>query len=151
MLVGGLLTGAVAALLALFIPASTASTLERVSLADIDAAQQSLFASNAFALAEDAKSCRRPLAALALRAVGTTGGVVRLRSGAYRSPNIKIGPALEKLALPFPAPIELGHGQIFVEAKSDGVEIFLKPGIIIPAGEASTMINVKWNPKSSCQ
>ena len=29
--------------------------------------------------------------------------------------------------------------------------MFLRPGVVIPAGKANTIINVTWDPKSPCR
>lgn len=150
-LVGGLVTGAlIAAVLAASVPAPLDLTLQQVATADIEAASQSLVAGSAAALVQDAKSCRRPLAFLLVRSTSTAGGRVRFRSGSYLSPFLKVGPGVERLALPFPAPYEVGRGQIFIDNEAGGAEIFLTPGFKIGPGPTTAIADVHWNPKAPC-
>ncbi len=151
MAVGGLLTGS------LVLAALSAGTrggadyeLQPVAKSEIAAASQSLLPAQAAMLTEQAEACRAPLASLMVRATGSFNGSVRIRSGAYVSPNVRLGPQPDRIALPYPAPYVTGHGQIAVESNADGMDVFLSPGIHIGASQSPTLINVRWNPDAPC-
>ena len=149
--IGGLLTGACMLAAAGYTsPEPIVQELQSVALSDVETAAQSLVAGQAVALVEEAKACRRPLASLVVQASGKAGGTVRFRSGTYVSPNIRLGQRPERVAVPFPAPVEAGRGQIFLDNGSDGADIFLTPGFRSGAGPSTSVINVRWNPKASC-
>ena len=149
--VGGLLTSSlVATILAAKPPSSGDYQLLPVAKGEIAAAAQSLIPSRAAGLVEQAITCRAPLASLMVRATGSPNGLVRLRSGAYVSPNLQLGPQPDRIALPYPEPYAMGHGQIVIEGNVNGVDIFLSPGVHIAGGETSTVINVRWNPNAPC-
>ena len=149
--IGGLLTG-VCMMAAAGCIASEASVqeLQSVALSDVETAAQSLVAAQAVGLIEEAKACRRPLGSLVVQATGKAGGTVRFRSGTYVSPAIRLGQQPGRVAVPFPAPIEAGHGQIFLDNNSDGADVFLMPGFRSGAGPSTSVINVRWDPKASC-
>lgn len=148
---GGLLTGAcMVAAASLVSVGANVHNLQRVALNDVETAAQSLVAGRAAALVEDAKACRRPLGFLVVQATGKALGTVRFRSGGYVSPYLRLGPQAERVALPFPAPLEAGHGQIFLDNNADGADVFLLPGVRIGAGASTHVINVTWNPKAPC-
>ena len=151
MVAGGLLTGSlIASSFVAGAPTPAAFTLQQVATEDLDAASQSLVSTSAAALVDEAKSCRRPLAFLLIRSTAPGTGTVRFRSGAYVSPNLRLGFGVERIALPFPAPYEVGHGQITIENNSGGADIFLTPGFTIGAGPGTATANVHWNPKAPC-
>ena len=85
-----------------------------------------------------------------MRATGSLKGSVRFRSGTYVSPNLRLGPQADRIALPYPAPYATGHGQITVENNTDGADVFLSPGIHVGTGQVSRLINVRWNPDGPC-
>ncbi len=148
---GGLATGlALAATLIAIAPETSEFEMQQVASDEVATASQSLLASAAPALVEEAKSCRRPLAYVVIRGTEQGGGTVRLRVGTYVSPPIRLGPNPARIALPFPEPYASGRGQITVENKSAGVELFLVPGTKLPPGPGVTVLNVHWIPKASC-
>ena len=149
--VGGLLTGTFMVAAASWLSqVPGAQDLQRIAASDIETAAQSLVAGQAAALVEEAKTCRRPLASLVVQATGKAIGTVRFRSGGYVSPNVQLSLQVERVALPFPAPLEAGHGQIFLDNKSDGADVFLLPGFRVGAGSSTSVIDVRWDPKGPC-
>ena len=149
-LIGGLATGSALAAMLAWSTTPQVVTLEPVAVADIDAAATSLFGPTMVATVDAAKSCRRPLAFITVRPTGDTLGTLQFRSGGYVSPNIKLGRGPFRLALPFPAPVSAGAGQIFVAGNTGGAAVFLRPGVVIPPGAQDMVINVTWNPKLTC-
>ncbi len=149
--VGGLLTGGlVATVLAAGSHASGDYQLSPIAKGELAVASQSLIPSQAAGLVEQAMTCRAPLASLMVRATGSPKGLVRLRSGAYVSPNLQLGPQPDRIALPYPAPYAMGHGQVVIEGDGNGADVFLSPGVHIAGGQTSTVINVRWDPNAPC-
>ena len=149
-LCGGLLTGAGIAAAHWASSEPEGQELQRIAAEDVEAAAQSLVAGSAAALVEGAKACTKPLGVLVVHATGRGSGNVRFHSGTYVSPYIRLGPRAERVALPFPAPVEAGHGQIIMDNNSDGADVFLSPGFRAGAGPSRRVIAVHWNAKAPC-
>ena len=78
------------------------STLEVLIPADINAALPTLDPGTSKAAVDDAKNCKAPLAWVTLtQQPGGHGGMVRVRSGAYLSPPIKLTPIPQRIAIPY--------------------------------------------------
>lgn len=150
-LVGGSSTGVLAALvLSLASPAPSTSTLLTVPAKDIEVAAGSLEPQQAPVLISEARSCRQPLAMLVIKAIGPKGGGLRIRSGTYLSPILRVGPNADRIAIPFPAPYAAGRGQIEILNGTDGVDVFLTPGVRVAADVHRVVTNVSWPATSSC-
>ena len=119
--------------------------LMQVGTDEVDAAARSLIGPGVGAMADDAKSCRQPLAYVVVRGTGSPGGYVQFRSGAYLSPRLTVGMMSERLALPFPAPYITGRGQITVVNASQGADVFLVPGSRLSAASGTTVLPVRWS------
>ena len=89
-----------------------ASELGQVDSADLDAAAQSIPSAEAGTHVADAKACRVPMAFVTLRSHLGQSGTVRIRSGTYWSPSIVLGNDPLRVAIPYPAPYELGRGDL---------------------------------------
>jgi hypothetical protein len=74
------------------------------------------------------RSCAQPLAWVTVsRAPGQPGGAVRLRSGTYVSPLFDLSDVPRRVAIPYPAPYETGHGTLTVLASGGRPVIALSP------------------------
>jgi hypothetical protein len=126
--------------------------LEKVAQGDIDEAISSIDPKQSGAAAEDARTCRIPLAFVTVTAEepSQTPKTIRIRSGSYVTPPLIVTPSPRRIALPFPAPYQAGRGVISVEGAVRGLSISLVPSWQAAAPEAGTEINVIWTPKTAC-
>lgn len=151
---GGILCGAAIALALTVMPAEQATTpsLDMVARDQIEAALLSLAPQSAGALAGDARQCKVPLASVTVATSTTAGapqtGTIRIRSGSYLSPPIVVGPAPQRVAIPFPAPYPTGKGVLVVEGAARGLNVWLTPGSSFAQIDGPAPINVVWTPKT---
>jgi hypothetical protein len=126
-------------------------TLSALGPSEIAAAVSTLDPATSQAVVADAKSCRAPLAwvALATRA-GTPSGMVRIRSGAYLSPAFHVTGVPQRIAIPYPAPYSAGRGVLSLVGDASDLWFYLTPGWFIEALNGSASINVVWTPGSPC-
>ncbi len=131
---------------------SNAAALSPVPSAEIEAASTSLYSDQAVSMIEDARTCKAPLAQLWLQKWGDSalGDTVRIRSGTYLSPWFKIVGEARRIAIPYPAPYQTGHGTIEVLGEGRRYTVALVPAHGIPELEGVERINVKWQPSSPC-
>ena len=88
-------------------------TLALVAPAEIGDASKTLDPASSEQLAARAKECSVPLAHVAIwKIAGTSGGIIRIRSGNYVSPPFNLTEAPQRVAIPFPAPYPTGQGVI---------------------------------------
>ena len=126
------------------------STLEVLAPGDINAAIPSLEPGTSKAAVDDARNCKVPLAWVTLRQrPGERGDMVRIRSGAYLSPPIKLTPAPQRVAIPYPAPYPVGRGVLSLVGEANQVGFFLNPGGIHDVNGAYS-INVRWQVRNPC-
>jgi hypothetical protein len=101
-----------------------------------------------------AKECSVPLAQVAIWKIsGTSGGIIRIRSGSYISPPFNLTEAPQRVAIPFPAPYASGQGVISVEAvegAANGAVISVSPAWQINSLNGSASLHVVWTPKDPC-
>jgi hypothetical protein len=83
-------------------------------------------------------------------APGATPGKIRIRSGAYVSPNILVTDAPRRIAIPYPAPYQTGRGIITIEGAAQDLRVWLKPVWQAPALAGAATISVTWIPKKPC-
>jgi hypothetical protein len=152
--VGGLATsiGLVAAVLTPSAGSLSApATLETVAPTILSDASQSLDPVAGRLALDEARQCKAPLAYLTVAATpGNPPSRIRIRSGAYLSPNIVITEAPRRIAVPFPAPYISGRGVLSVEGTAQGLNVWLAPGRNFSALDGSAEIKVIWTPKSPC-
>jgi hypothetical protein len=128
---------------------SSEPAIQQVALVDVSEAVTTLAPSTAAAMGDEAKSCKTPLAEVALKnAPGATPGLVRIRSGSYISPPFTVTDAPQRIAIPFPTPYQTGRGVIVVEGATTGATISLYPTNTVTSG--SFPINIWWTPQKSC-
>jgi hypothetical protein len=126
------------------------STLEVLVPADINAALPTLDPGTSKAAVDDAKNCKVPLAWVTLtqRASGH-GGMVRVRSGAYLSPPIKLAITPQRVAIPYPAPYPAGRGVLTLVGEADQVGFYLTPGGVHDVN-GTYPVNVRWQVRNPC-
>ena len=126
------------------------STLEVLVPADINAALPTLDPGTSKAAVDDAKNCKVPLAWVTLTQRGSgPGGMVRIRSGQYVSPPIKLTPAPQRVAVPYPAPYPMGRGVLTLVGEADQVGFYLSPGGIQDVN-GTYSVNVRWQVRNPC-
>jgi hypothetical protein len=130
-------------------PVGDESTLEVLVPGDINAALPTLDPGTSKSAVDDAKNCKAPLAWVTLTQRNGHGGMVRIRSGAYISPPIKLTPAPQRVAVPYPAPYPTGRGVLTLLGEADQVGFFLTPGGIHDVN-GTYSVNVHWQVRNPC-
>ena len=125
------------------------STLEVLVPADINAALPSLDPIASKAAVDDAKNCKAPLAWVTLTQRNGHGCMVRVRSGQYVSPPIKLTPVPQRVAVPYPAPYPAGRGVLTLIGEADQVGFYLRPGGVSDVNGAYS-VNVRWQVRNPC-
>jgi hypothetical protein len=154
---GGLVIAAIAAIVILpgtrgGKPAAVGeeSILEVLLPAEIDAALPTLDPGTSKAAVHDAKNCKAPLAWVTLtQQPGGNGGMVRIRSGIYLSPPIKLTTTPQRVAVPYPAPYPAGRGVLTLIGEADGVGLYLTPGGVHDVN-GTYSVNVRWQFRNPC-
>jgi len=125
------------------------STLEVLAPADINAALPTLDPGSSKTAVDEAKNCKAPLAWVTLTQRSGHGGLVRVRSGNYLSPPIKLTPAPQRVAVPYPAPYPLGRGVLTLIGEADRVGFYLTPGGVHDVN-GTYSVNVRWQVRNPC-
>jgi hypothetical protein len=126
------------------------STLEVLIPADINAALPTLDPGTSKAAVDDAKNCKAPLAWVTLtQRPGGHGGMVRIRSGQYVSPPIKLTTTPQRVAVPYPAPYPAGRGVLTLVGEADQVGFYLTPGGVHDVN-GTYSVNVRWQVRNPC-
>jgi hypothetical protein len=126
------------------------STLEVLIPADINAALPTLDPGTSKAAVDDAKNCKAPLAWVTLtQRPSGHGGMVRVRSGSYLSPPIKLTPIPQRIAVPYPAPYPTGRGVLTLVGEADQVGFYLTPGGVHDVN-GTYSVNVHWQVRNPC-
>ena len=126
------------------------STLEVLIPAEINAALPTLDPGTSKAAVDDAKNCKAPLAWVTLtQRPSGHGGMVRIRSGNYVSPPIKLTPTPQRVAVPYPAPYPTGRGVLTLVGEADQVGFYLTPGGVHDVNGAYS-VNVRWQVRNPC-
>ena len=95
--------------------------------------------------------CRLPLASVSLvSAPGQPPGHIRLISGTYVSPVFEVSAAPVRVAIPFPAPYEIGHGILTAMGDGGSATIALLPAWRVSAADGKTTHAVTWTPVKNC-
>ena len=95
--------------------------------------------------------CRRPLAWVSLvSAPGEPPSRIRLISGTYYSPIFEVSATPVRVAIPFPAPYETGHGALTAIDVGGSATISLLPAWRVSAQDGKTTHAVTWHPVKSC-
>jgi hypothetical protein len=153
---GGIVTAGIAAIVVLpGIPGDKPaivggeSSLEVLVPADINAALPTLDPGTSKSAVDDAKNCKAPLAWVTLTQRNGHGGMVRVRSGQYLSPPIKLTPTPQRIAVPYPAPYPVGRGVLTLVGEADQVGFYLTPGGVQDVN-GTYSVNVRWQVRNPC-
>ena len=96
-------------------------------------------------------ACSRRLAWVTImREPGQAPGRIRLQSGSYYSPPFELGDTPVRVALPYPAPYETGHGVIVVVGTTTSALVALTPPWHVPAQAGMAAKQVTWKPVGAC-
>jgi hypothetical protein len=96
-------------------------------------------------------SCRRPLAWVSLvSAPGEPPSHIRLISGTYYSPVFEVSATPVRVALPFPAPYETGHGVLTAIDVGGRAAVALLPAWRVSAQDGKATHMVTWHPVKNC-
>jgi hypothetical protein len=126
------------------------SALEMLVPADINAALPTLDPGTSKAAVDDAKNCKAPLAWVTLtQRPGDHGDLVRIRSGGYQSPPIRLTAVPQRVAIPYPAPYPAGRGVLTLVGEANQVGFYLTPGGVHDVNGAYS-INVRWQVRTPC-
>src|SRR6516225_1900371 len=126
-------------------------TLSALAPSEIAAAVPTLDPATSQAVVADAKSCKAPLAWVALvERAGAPSGMVRIRSGAYLSPAFHVTGVPQRIAIPYPAPYSAGRGVLSLVGDASDLWFYLTPGWFIETLNGAASINVVWTPGSPC-
>jgi hypothetical protein len=125
------------------------STLEVLVPGEINAALPTLDPSTSKSAVDDAKNCKVPLAWVTLTQRDGRSGMVRIRSGAYLSPPIKLTPTPQRVAVPYPAPYPTGRGVLTLVGEADQVGLYLTPGGVHDVN-GTYSVNVRWQVRNPC-
>jgi hypothetical protein len=126
------------------------STLEVLLPGDINGALPTLDPGASKTAVDDAKNCKVPLAWVTLtQRAGGNGGMVRIRSGQYTSPPIKLTPVPQRVAVPYPSPYPTGRGVLTLVGEADKVGFYLTPGGVHDVN-GTYSVNVHWQVRNPC-
>jgi hypothetical protein len=126
-------------------------TVTFVAQSDLGAAATTLTPSAAGALIEDAQRCKVPLVSMTLsRGSAALGGIIRIRSGSYVSPYFIVTDAVQRIAVPYPAPYGSGAGTFVIEGNATGAIVGLTPTKAMLELPGSQSVPVVWRAVSPC-
>jgi hypothetical protein len=126
-------------------------TVTFVARSDLGAAATTLAPSAAGALIEDAQRCSTPLVSMTIeRGSAALGSVIRIRSGNYTSPYFTVADAMQRFAVPYPAPYGSGSGTFIVEGNATGAILGLTPTKVLLGLPDAQSIPVVWRAVSPC-
>jgi hypothetical protein len=130
------------------------SELALVDQQDIDGALTTLDGSPAVLarFKERTGGCPLPLAWIAVSpAAGQHGETIRLRSGHYFSPNFVLSDVPVRIAIPYPAPYEIGHGTLTVLHTGGNATVALRPAWHLSSQDTSVTHDVTWHSSQHCK
>jgi hypothetical protein len=126
-------------------------TVSFVAQRDISEAASTLTPSAAGALVNDAQRCKIPLVSMTI-AKGTApiGSTIRIRSGSYVSPYFTVTEAMQRIAVPYPAPYGSGAGTFVIEGTANGAILGLTPTRALIELPGAQSIPVVWRAVGPC-
>jgi hypothetical protein len=129
------------------------SELAQVADVDIPRALQTMDEASDFLVQfeKNKKSCPLQLAWVSVMRMAEEPTTIRLRSGSYFSPLFALSDAPQRIALPYPAPYETGHGVLTAMIISGRAMIALTPHWLVTAQHGGTTGEVYWLPHNSCR
>jgi hypothetical protein len=126
-------------------------TVTFVAQRDIGAAATTLTPAAASGLVDDAERCKIPLASMTIsKGSAALGSTIRIRSGSYVSPYFTVTEAMQRIAVPYPAPYGSGTGTFVVEGNATGAILGLTPTRALIELPGAQSIPVVWRAVSPC-
>jgi hypothetical protein len=126
-------------------------TVTFVAQSDIGAAASTLTPSAAGALVEDAQRCKIPLVSMTIsKGTAAVGSTVRIRAGNYVSPFFTVTEAMQRIAMPYPAPYGSGAGTFVIEGTAKGAILGLTPTKVLIELPGAQSIPVVWRAVNPC-
>jgi hypothetical protein len=120
-------------------------TVSFVAQGDVSAAAATLTPSAAGALVDDAQRCRIPLISMTIsKGAALIGSTIRIRSGNYVSPYFTVTEAMQRIAVPYPAPYGSGAGIFVIEGTANGAILGLTPTRALIELPGAQSIPVVW-------
>jgi hypothetical protein len=130
---------------------SAQPTVSFVAKSDISQAAATLTPATAGALVDDAERCKIPLASMTIsKGTAAVGSVIRIRAGSYVSPYFTVTEAMQRIAMPYPAPYGTGAGTFIVEGNANGAILGLTPTKTLLELPGTQNIPVVWRDVSPC-
>jgi hypothetical protein len=129
------------------------SDLAEVTDSDIAGALTTMVSSPTLAQYRERKDgqCRQPLAWVTLVSPqGEPPSHIRLISGTYASPTYDVSSKPIRVAIPFPAPYETGHGVLTAMDAGGATAVSLLPTWRVSARQGKTTRLVTWTPVKVC-
>jgi hypothetical protein len=130
------------------------SELSEVTEQEVPGALTTLAGSTAFLaqFKDESLKCRQPLAWVsAVAAPSAKASTIRLRSGNYITPLFTLAANPVRIAIPYPAAYEAGHGSLTVLGATSRVVIGLTPPWQPPEGTSAATAEVHWAPIKTCR
>ena len=127
------------------------TTVSFVAQSEIGAAATTLTPSAAGALVDDAQRCRIPLVSMTIeKGTAAIGSTIRIRAGSYVSPYFTITEAMQRIAMPYPAPYGSGAGTFVIDGNAKGAILGLTPTRVLVDLPGTQSIPVVWRAVSPC-
>jgi hypothetical protein len=128
------------------------SRIADVAPQDVSAALETIaWSPEQLARFREREACGRRLAWVTIaHGPGQPPGRIRLQSGTYTSPAFEITDAPVRVALPYPAPYETGHGAISVIGTTTDAIVALTPPWHVPVQDGLHAQDVTWTPVAGC-
>jgi hypothetical protein len=126
-------------------------TVSFVAQSDIGAAATTLTPSAAGSLVDDAQRCKIPLVSMTIeKGTAAIGSTIRIRAGSYVSPYFTVTEAMQRIAMPYPAPYGSGAGTFVIEGNAKGAILGLTPTRVLVELPGAQSIPVVWRAQSPC-
>lgn len=137
-------------------PQATGITSELAEVADADftdaLSTTGLPAATTALVKQSSRNCMQRLAWVTLvHGGGQSQEAIRLRSGNYFSPVIRLPATPVRVAIPFPGPYASGEGNLTVLGADAGLTVALTPSWSILPNTPSATHRVTWRPSESCK
>jgi hypothetical protein len=84
-------------------------------------------------------------------AAGQSQETVRLISGGYYSPIFKLSGTPVRIAIPYPAPYDSGHGVLTMLHTGGDASVALRPALLLTTQNTSITRQVTWQPGQICK
>ena len=126
-------------------------TVTFVAKSDLSAAATTLTAVGRCRTDRGRAACKIPLVSMTIeRGTAPLGSTIRIRSGNYVSPYFTVTDAMQRIAVPYPAPYGSGSGTFTFEGTAKGVVMGLTPTKAMLDLPGSQNLPVVWRAVNPC-